>query len=139
MSTCAFRQLPRQVIATSRQSLITSRLALDCVRRPQLSYTFNTSRQFGATATMSTQYKYEYFVTIPDHENALDKRLAARPTHLNNLKPHIDSGRVVFGGAMLSKQPAEGESPDMKGSVMLIKANSEQEVRDMIEGDAYTK
>lgn len=55
----------------------------------------------------------EYLVTIPDHANSLDKRLAARPAHLANLKPHIESGKVVFGGASLSKHPAEGESPDM--------------------------
>jgi hypothetical protein len=55
----------------------------------------------------------EYLVTIPDHPNSLDKRLAARPKHLANLKPHIDSGKVVFGGAMLSRHPEEGEGADM--------------------------
>ena len=55
----------------------------------------------------------EYLVTIPDHENALEKRLGARPAHLENLKPHIESGKVVFGGASLSRHPKEGETPDM--------------------------
>lgn len=82
---------------------------------------------------------YEYFVQIPDHPNALDKRLAARPTHLANLKPHIDSGKVVFGGATLSRQPNDGEAPDMTGSAMLIKADSVEEVKQFLENDAYTK
>lgn len=60
---------------------------------------------------MPTQH--EYLVTIPDHANSLSKRLAARPAHLANLKPYIESGKVVFGGASLSRQPGEGEAPDM--------------------------
>lgn len=88
---------------------------------------------------MSSTYKYEFLVTIPDIPNALEKRLAARPTHLANLKPRVDSGQVVFGGATLTKQPADGEAPEMTGSAMLIKANSEEEVRAIVEGDAYVK
>jgi uncharacterized protein len=81
----------------------------------------------------------EWLVQIPDHPNALEKRLAVRPEHLSNLKPKIEAGIVVFGGAMLSEHPEEGQGPDMKGSVMLIKANSEQEIRDYLENDPYTK
>ncbi|EXJ71705.1 uncharacterized protein A1O5_05513 [Cladophialophora psammophila CBS 110553] len=81
----------------------------------------------------------EWLVIIPDHSNALEKRLAVRPQHLQALKPKIDAGIVVFGGATLSKQPSEGETPDMTGSAMLIKANTEQEVRDFLENDPYTK
>jgi hypothetical protein len=65
------------------------------------------------STSILTMSQYEYLVTIPDHANSLDKRLAARPKHLANLKPHIESGKVVFGGASLSRQPAEGEAPDM--------------------------
>lgn len=101
------------------------------IHRPLITRTFSTSR------IMSAQR--EWLVTIPDHPNALDKRMAARPAHLNNLKPRIDAGQVVFGGAMLAKQPAEGESPQMVGSVMLVKADSEEEVRKLLEGDEYTK
>jgi hypothetical protein len=69
-------------------------------------------RQFSTTRPiMSTQF--EYLVSIPDHANSLSKRLAARPAHLANLKPHIESGKVVFGGATLSKQPGEGEAAEM--------------------------
>jgi hypothetical protein len=64
-------------------------------------------------STSSPLKMNEYLVTIPDHANALEKRLAARPAHLANLKPHIESGKVVFGGACLSKHPGEGETPDM--------------------------
>jgi len=81
----------------------------------------------------------EWLVHIPDHPNALEKRLKVRQEHLSGLKGKIEAGIVVFGGATLSKQPAEGEGPDMTGSIMLIKANTEQDIRDFLENDPYTK
>lgn len=81
----------------------------------------------------------EWIVHVPDFPGALDKRLAARPQHLSGLMPKVDSGVVVFGGATLSKHPAEGESPDMTGSFMLFKAETEAEVREALENDPYTK
>jgi len=86
---------------------------------------------------MST--KYEWLVQIPDHPSSLEKRLAVRAAHLDEIKPSIDSGTVVFGGATLSKQPAEGEVPDMTGSVMLIRAESEEKVRELLQGDIYAR
>jgi len=83
--------------------------------------------------------KNEYLVQIPDFPNSLDKRLAARPKHLANLKPAIEAGIAVFGGATLSKDPVEGETPDMTGSVMLIKAESLEKVKEWIENDEYSK
>jgi uncharacterized protein YciI len=83
--------------------------------------------------------KNEYLVIVPDHANALPKRLAVRPKHFEGLAPHIESGNVVFGGATLSRQPAEGETLDMNGSAMLIKAESEEAVRAWLANDAYSK
>jgi uncharacterized protein len=82
---------------------------------------------------------YEFLVQIPDFPNALDKRLAVRPQHLKEVTPKVEAGKIVMGGATLSKQPAAGEAPDMTGSVMIIKADTEEEVRELIESDVYTK
>jgi len=82
---------------------------------------------------------YEYLVQIPDFPNALDKRLAVRPQHLKDITPKVEAGKVVLGGAMLSRQPKEGEQPDMLGSVMIVKADSEEEVKEMLENDIYAK
>ncbi len=99
-----------------------------------------TSKAFSSAKTMSASAPTkEWLVQIPDHPNALEKRLAVRQKHLDNLKPKIDAGIVVFGGAMLSKHPNEGEGPDMTGSIMLIKANTETDVREFLENDQYTK
>ncbi|KAK4944176.1 hypothetical protein LTR10_016289 [Elasticomyces elasticus] len=81
----------------------------------------------------------EWLVQVPDFPGSLQKRLDARPQHLAGLKPKISAGEAVFGGATLSKQPVSGETPDMTGSVMLFKANSEEEVLAALENDPYTK
>lgn len=97
-----------------------------------------TNIRMSSSATDTSKPLYEWVVQIPDMPGALDKRMAARPTHLANLKPYLDAGTIVFGGAQLSKQPKEGEAPDMVGSIMMIKAESEEKVREWIEKDAYT-
>lgn len=94
------------------------------------------SRTFASTASMP--YKYEYLVTVPDKPNALQQRLAARPKHLAELKPKMDRGQVVFGGANLSEQPKGGETPAMIGSVLLVKADCEEDVWTMLREDPYT-
>lgn len=40
---------------------------------------------------------------------------------------------------MLGEQPAVDATPDMKGSVMIFKAETEEEVRSLVENDDYTK
>jgi len=87
---------------------------------------------------MSSSQK-EWLVQIPDKPNSLQKRLGARPDHLKNIKPKVDAGQIAFGGATLSKHPAEGETPDMTGSVMLVKAETKEEVIELLESDVYTK
>lgn len=40
---------------------------------------------------------------------------------------------------MLNAHPAEGETPSFKGSMMLAQAESEAEVRKILENDIYTR
>ncbi|RMZ78862.1 hypothetical protein DV738_g3665, partial [Chaetothyriales sp. CBS 135597] len=81
--------------------------------------------------------KLEFLVTIPDHPNVLEKRLATRPVHLENLA----RDKVVMGGALLAKQikGEEGEVPQMVGSIALVKADTEEEVLELLRGDPYNK
>ena len=87
----------------------------------------------------SSAKQYDFLVIIPDLANSLQNRLDVRGKHLEALRPNIESGKVPFGGATLSKQPAEGEQPDMTGSVMLIKAESEEKIWEFIKGDLYAQ
>ncbi|KAF1997528.1 hypothetical protein P154DRAFT_524732 [Amniculicola lignicola CBS 123094] len=92
-----------------------------------------------AMATSSEQAQgpiLEWLVIAPDHENALEKRLAVRPTHLAGLKEDPETF-WLWGGAMLKSQPKEGEAPSMLGSAMLIGARSEEEVLERLKKDVY--
>lgn len=105
---------------------------------PLFSRTTVVSRSFSTTHNMSTSNK-EWLVIIADKPNSLQKRLAVRPIHLEKINPRVEVGQVVLGGAMLGEQPAVDAKPDMKGSVMIFKAETEEEVRNLVENDDYTK
>lgn len=87
---------------------------------------------------MSTS-QFEWLVQVPDKPNALAKRLAVRPKHLEDIKPRVAAGQVVFGGATLSDQPSVDGTPDMTGSVMLIKADTKEEIIQLLRNDQYYK
>jgi len=89
--------------------------------------------------SMSTTSKprFEWLVMLPDKPNALAKRLEIRPTHLENIEPDVQRGSVVLGGAYLSEQPVEGQTPDMLGSAMIFVADSKEEVLERIKHDIY--
>lgn len=64
-----------------------------------------------------------------------DRRLAVRARHLENAKLANSKDVVAFAGAMLE---SHGDaSPKFKGSVLLVKANSESACRAILEGDVY--
>lgn len=58
--------------------------------------------------------------------------------HLESIKPEFDAGACVMGGAYLEEPPKEGETPKMKGSVMIMVANSQEEVLKRLRSDIYT-
>ncbi|KAJ5133940.1 hypothetical protein N7526_005305 [Penicillium atrosanguineum] len=90
------------------------------------------------TRTMSSApTKKEFLCILPDKPGMQAKRLEVRPTHLAGVKPNVESGFIVAGGAMLEAHPADGESPSFKGSMMLAVAESEAEVRALLEKDIY--
>ncbi|KAK5138237.1 hypothetical protein LTR08_003298 [Meristemomyces frigidus] len=83
--------------------------------------------------------KQEWMVILPDKPGMLSKRMEVRPDHLSNLKPHVDSGFFVFGGASLEEPLKEGEAPKINGSVMLAQADTKEEVLEAIRRDVYSK
>jgi uncharacterized protein len=118
----------------------------------------------------------EYLVLIPDYDHdhpaTLSTRLSLRPAHLSSIRPYLASGKLLLGGATLSKHPAPDTGtedreklgdgggggvaaahtttaaaaaaaaappPDMTGSVMLVRARSEEEVRSFVADDVYAR
>ncbi|KAK1010529.1 hypothetical protein LTR54_005484 [Friedmanniomyces endolithicus] len=57
--------------------------------------------------------------------------------HLAALKPSVESGFFVFGGASLDEPVKEGEGPKINGSVMVAVAESKEEVLDKLKADVY--
>jgi uncharacterized protein len=101
--------------------------------KPQLLYrTFTTT-----LPTMSA--KQEWLIIIPDVPNTLSKRMEVRPQHLDELKPNIGNGKVVFGGATLDEPLKEGQGMKSNGSAMIVVCETEQEARDFVKGDVYAK
>lgn len=96
-------------------------------------------RMSSLSASTTPPQQKEWLVLLPDHPNALSKRLSVRAQHLNGVAPGLASGQVLLGGATLSKHPDRDEPPDMTGSVMLVTAESEEEVRRFVAEDVYTK
>ncbi|OAK99712.1 hypothetical protein IQ06DRAFT_294133 [Phaeosphaeriaceae sp. SRC1lsM3a] len=82
----------------------------------------------------------EWLVIVPDHAGALQKRIAARPKHLEGLGADREDF-WLWGGAMLEEPVKEGDSgpPKMKGSAMLIGAKTREEVVERLKKDVYVE
>ncbi|KAL4927211.1 uncharacterized protein BDV17DRAFT_292882 [Aspergillus undulatus] len=82
----------------------------------------------------------EFLCILPDKPGAQSKRLEVRPTHLGNVKPLVEAGKVVDGGAMFNyAHPATGETPSFKGSMIIYAVESEEEAWKLIKDDIYVK
>ncbi|KAF2441859.1 hypothetical protein P171DRAFT_488293 [Karstenula rhodostoma CBS 690.94] len=86
----------------------------------------------------STAPLQEWLVIAPDFEGALEKRLAVRPEHISGLKADAEDF-WLWGGAMLEEPIAEGQTPKMKGSAMLIGASTREEVVERLKKDVYVQ
>ncbi|KAG2420649.1 hypothetical protein HFD88_000262 [Aspergillus terreus] len=82
--------------------------------------------------------KNEYLCILPDKPGALQKRLEVRPQHLEGVKPLVENGSVVVGGAMFDEHPAAGQTPSFKGSMLMVVAESKEEVMELIRKDIYS-
>ncbi|CAK4033342.1 Hypothetical predicted protein [Lecanosticta acicola] len=83
--------------------------------------------------------KQEWMVILPDKPGALEMRMKVRPQHLEAIKPQVDSGLVVLGGASLDEPLKEGLAPKINGSVVMYEADSEEEVWKAVKSDVYYK
>ncbi|KAF2262308.1 hypothetical protein CC78DRAFT_468301 [Lojkania enalia] len=80
----------------------------------------------------------EWLVIAPDHDGALQKRLAVREEHLGGLKKDPETF-WLWGGAMLEEPIKEGEPMKFKGSAMLVGAKTREEVVERLKNDVYVK
>lgn len=64
-------------------------------------------------------------------EDALKRRLAARPTHLANAEKMKENGSLLFGAALL------GDQGKMIGSIMILSMDSREEVDKYLAEEPY--
>ncbi|KAK2786456.1 hypothetical protein FQN53_006612 [Emmonsiellopsis sp. PD_33] len=83
--------------------------------------------------------KNEYLVIVPDKEGVLQKRVEVRGAHLTGLGPVIESGFLKVGGAMMDAHPTDGQTPPMKGSMLVVVAESPDAVREQLAKDIYAR
>ncbi|KAG6829455.1 hypothetical protein H0H92_004515 [Tricholoma furcatifolium] len=82
-----------------------------------------------------------FFVYAPDKQGPgmHAKRYAVRGQHMADIKPRIESGVVQVGGMVVSSDQSEAEQGQKKAeaSMLIIKAETIDEVKAMVEGDVY--
>ena len=73
----------------------------------------------------------QYIIKAYDGENMLERRLAVRPRHLENMAKA--SGKVICAGGLLDD---EGK---MKGSVLIMDFESKELLRQYLDSESYIK
>ena len=75
----------------------------------------------------------QYVVTALDGTDpeALERRMKARPFHLDGARALKEAGCFVAGGAILD------ENGDMKGSVMIVQFEGDEQMRQWLDNDPY--
>ncbi len=78
-----------------------------------------------------------YAIIATDIENSLEKRLAARPAHLERLNALLDEGRLILAGphpAIDSEEPGEA---GFSGSLIVAEFNSLEDAQAWATDDPY--
>lgn len=79
-----------------------------------------------------------YYVIIgEDVTNSLDKRLSARPAHLDRLHKLQDSGRLLLAGPCPSIDNDDPGPAGFSGSVIVAKFESLEEAKSWADTDPY--
>lgn len=65
--------------------------------------------------------------------DALNRRMAARQAHMENIEKMYADGSLLYAGAMLN------EAGDMAGSTLFLEMDSKEDVEAYIQEEAYVK
>ncbi|KAG1777054.1 hypothetical protein EV702DRAFT_1179663 [Suillus placidus] len=91
----------------------------------------------------STPSLPKFIVWAPDYadEGALQRRLAVRPAHLENIKKLISQGILRLGGGFMTPESVNAAAADKKflGSCIIYEGENIDVVRKIVEDDIYYK
>jgi len=80
-----------------------------------------------------------YAIISEDIENSLEKRLGARPAHIERIKKLVDEGRLVIAGphpAIDSEDPGDN---GFTGSLIIAEFDSLESAQEWANDDPYVK
>ncbi|MDT0594601.1 YciI family protein [Glaciecola petra] len=80
-----------------------------------------------------------YVVYAQDIENSLEKRLAARPAHIERLKQLNKEGRLLVAGPTPAIDSEEPGSAGFTGSVVIAEFDNVVAAQDWANDDPYVK
>ncbi|MGD8514064.1 MAG: YciI family protein [Granulosicoccaceae bacterium] len=78
-----------------------------------------------------------YAIISEDIENSLEKRLAARPAHLERLQALKDAGRLLLAGPHPAIDSEDPGPAGFSGSLVVAEFTSLQDARDWADTDPY--
>lgn len=89
--------------------------------------------------TAAAAAKLNFLVYAPDRteEGTFEKRMSVRPAHLENAASLISSGFSRVVGALATPESANSPTKRMVGSVLIVEAESIEEVKAKVEADIY--
>ncbi|KAG0702981.1 hypothetical protein DFH29DRAFT_770693, partial [Suillus ampliporus] len=85
----------------------------------------------------------KFVVWAPDYtdDGALQRRMAVRPSHLENIKKLVGQGTLRLGGGYMTAESVNAAAADKKfvGSCMIYEGENIDVVRKLVEEDVYYK
>ena len=78
-----------------------------------------------------------FSIVANDVEGSLEKRLQARPAHLERLKQLLDAGRLVLAGPNPAVEAGEPGGAGFTGSLIVAEFESLAEARAWADADPY--
>ncbi|ORZ15302.1 hypothetical protein BCR42DRAFT_452155 [Absidia repens] len=84
---------------------------------------------------MTEQARKQFIVMISDYKDdqALERRMIARPKHMAMAEKAHETGYILCGGALFDSH----ENRKMVGSMMICQAHSKEELEQKIASDPY--
>ncbi|PVU97114.1 hypothetical protein BB561_000751 [Smittium simulii] len=101
---------------------------------------------FRATSESNMRLNCRLYTTLPvlksfhikllDNKDpdCLSRRIAARKVHLERIQPLITNKTITFGAAIV-----KGVEQKMEGSILVVQAETEQAVIELLKKDEYAK
>jgi len=80
-----------------------------------------------------------YAIISEDNENSLEKRLAARPAHLERAKKLVDDGRLILGGPHPTIDSEDPGTNGFTGSLIVAEFDSLESAQAWADADPYVK